>query len=689
MIKIGVDVGGTFTDLVVVDEGNGAVNFTKVPSTPASPDRGVMNGVNKICNMFDISPPVINLFIHGTTVATNALIERKGVKTALIVTRGFRDILHIARQTRPKLYDYYARRPDPFIRRKYRYEITERVDALGNIIVPLEEEEVAEIAETVKKEEIGVVAICLLHSYINQAHEQRIKDIFSKLAPGVLVCPSSDILPEFKEYERMSTTVINAYVMPIVEAYLTRILNSIKSIGIKSNLHIMQSNGGLMSSQAAGQKSVHTVLSGPAAGVLGGIYTSRLSDIYDIITIDMGGTSFDVSLVNRGEPTLTTESDIDGHAIKVPMIDIKTLGAGGGSIAWVDQGGALQVGPESAGADPGPACYGKGGDRPTVSDANAVLGYLSPDCFAAGEMTLDTSLARRVIGEKIAGPMNLTVEEAAEGILRVVNATMTRGIRLVSVEKGFDPREFTLVSFGGAGPLHAVSLAKEMNMGKIIVPEAPGVNCAIGLLMADFRHDYSKTFLRALKALPPEDINDEFAVLEEEAASQMREEGVPERDIVLLRSADFRFAGQGFEITMPVSSGCYKKADISDIAESFSVMHEEKYGYRMDVDTVEVVTLRLTSLGVMKKPDIKPEDFDGETPEKALKNSRKVYMQGRYMDAKIYDRQRLRHGNRVYAPAIIEQPDTTTVLFPGYMAEVDRFRNLVITRTDKDTEGFL
>lgn len=363
----------------------------------------------------------------------------------------------------PKLYDFFARRPEPFIPRNLRFEVPERMLYNGEIRQPLDEECVRRIGEEIRRRSIKVVAVCLLHSYVNPVHEERVRDILQKMLPDLKVCISSEILPEFKEYERMSTTVTNAYVMPIVEAYLQKILTNIKQQGVKSDLHIMQSNGGVMTSETARQKSVHTILSGPAAGVLGGLRIAKMIGIENIITIDMGGTSFDVSLAFRGTPSFATESDIDGHVIKVPMIDIKTLGAGGGSIAWVDAGGALQVGPESAGADPGPACYCRGGQRPTVSDANAVLGYLNPEYFAGGEMGLNVELAREVIDKHIARPMGLTIEEAAEGIIKVVNSTMIRGIRLVSVERGYDPREFALVSFGGAGPVHAVSLAKEWN----------------------------------------------------------------------------------------------------------------------------------------------------------------------------------------------------------------------------------
>ena len=525
--------------------------------------------------------------------------------------------------------------------------------------------------------------MCLLHSYINPAHEQRVRELLLDSIPDLKVSISSEILPEFKEYERMSTTVINAYVMPIVEIYLQRILQSTKKLGVRSNLHIMQSNGGVMSSETAGQKSVHTVLSGPAAGVIGAISLAKLANEQNLITIDMGGTSFDVSLVRDGVPTFTMESDIDGYVIKIPMIDIKTLGAGGGSVAWVDAGGALQVGPQSAGADPGPACYGLGGSEPTVTDANLALGYLNPNYFAAGEMTLDVERARNAIDQNIAGPMGLTTEQAAEGILRVVNATMIRGIRLVSVERGYDPRDFSLVCFGGAGPVHAVKLAQELNIPRILVPEAPGVNCALGLLMADFRHDYSRTFLHLVKDLPPERLVAQFAELEEEARRQMLEEGVPEGDIVFHRSGDLRFFGQGYELNVPLPRKDYSRQDLEDIATSFAAVHEEQYGYRMPPETTQIVNLRLTAIGLLTKPALQEEGEAGPDPAQASKGTRKVYMDGNHLEIPVFDRKRLRCGNRIKAPAIIEQVDSTTVVFAGYAATVDQYRNLIIERKEK------
>lgn len=678
MIKLGVDVGGTFTDLVMIDERSQGIHITKVPSTPQFPDRGVINGIKKVAGLFSIQPSEINFLIHGTTVATNALIERKGVKTALLVTEGFRDVPHIARQIRPKLYDFFERRPDPFIPRQLRFEIPERILSTGEIKQPLDEGAVRFVAREIAERGIGVVAICFLHSYVNPSHEKRARDILLEEIPGLKVSISSEVLPEFKEYERMSTTVINAYVMPIVERYLHQLRRGLRELGIESDLHVMQSNGGVMTSETASQKSVHTVLSGPAAGVIGGVTLARMVGEENVITIDMGGTSFDVSLSYKGQPTFTTESDIGGHIIKIPMIDIKTLGAGGGSIAWVDPGGALQVGPRSAGADPGPACYNRGGEEPTVTDANLVLGYLNPDYFLGGEIKLHIRLAAEVIEKKIARPMRLKTEEAAEGIVRVVNATMIRGIRMVSVERGYDPREFTLVCFGGAGPVHAVKLALELNIPKLIIPEGPGVNCALGLLMADFRHDYSQTFFHSLWEVEPDRLSAGFRVLEKKAREQMSLEGVPEKDVFLWRSLDLRYFGQGYELEILSPNKDYTAEDLKHLCREFSRIHNEKYGYAMAEDTVQIVNLRLTAIGGLSKPVLKEERLSGKDPSEAIKDKRSVYMDGKWIEALCYERDKLKCGNEIEAPAIVEQFDSTTVLFPGSRAFVDKYRNLII-----------
>lgn len=680
MIKLGVDVGGTFTDLVAFDESAGILRMTKVASTPRSPDQGVLNGIRRLAGEFGIDPAAIDFFIHGTTVATNALIERKGVELALLTTAGFRDVLHIGRQARPKLYDFFERRPDPLVPRSLRFEVRERVLYTGEVREPLDEEQVCSIGRTLQRQGIEVVAVCLLHSYANPAHERRIRDLLLAAHPALKVSLSSDVLPEFKEFERASTTVVNAYVMPIVERYLQRIVGGLRSVSVDTGLNIMQSNGGVMTAAAAGQKSVHTVLSGPAAGVLGGLALARMAGFEDIITIDMGGTSFDVSLAHRGSPSFAGESEIGGHPIRIPMIDIKTLGAGGGSIAWIDPGGALQVGPQSAGADPGPACYGRGGTRPTVTDANLVLGYLNPAYFAGGDIRLDVARARAAIGAEVAQPLGLGIEDAAEGILRVVNATMIRGIRLVSVERGFDPRDFALVCFGGAGPVHAVRLAQELDIPTALVPGGPGVTCALGLLMADFRHDYSRTFLCAVARLDPAALTGAFRELEQRAGAQMIDEGVARDAIVFTRSADMRYQGQGYELAVPVAAGDCSGAVLAQMARELGRLHREGYGYEMAAESAEIVTLRLTAIGIRGKPRFRTRELGGTDARPALKESRRVYVDAGFRDVPVYDRPRLEPGMRIVAPAIVEQFDSTTVLFDGYDLRVDAFGNLVIER---------
>ena len=488
--RLGVDTGGTFTDLCVFEETSGDVKITKVPSTPANPALAVINGIRKLIEREGILPEELCFLIHGTTVATNALLEHKGARTALLTTEGFEDVLHIGRQNRPKLYDFRASRPAPVVPRHLRFGVPERVLHTGEVFRVLDEAKVREIVEEIREQGIRSIAVSLIHSYANPIHERKIESIVSEIFPEAHVTVSAEVLPEFREYERTSTVCINAYVMPKVNDYVADLERQMKDMGIASDLYIMQSNGGVITARTARRMSARTVLSGPAGGALTGVFLSRAIERPNVITIDMGGTSSDICLIEGGTPRLTTESEIGGYPIKLPMIDINTIGAGGGSVARIDAGGALQVGPESAGADPGPVCYGRGGTEPTVTDANLVLGRLNPAGLLGGEMPLQLDKAIEVLEEKIARPLGLDVYRAAEGIISVVNANMIRGIRRVSVERGYDPREFVLVPFGGAGPMHGVELAQALNMKEIAVPAHPGISSAVGMLSADVRHDY-------------------------------------------------------------------------------------------------------------------------------------------------------------------------------------------------------
>lgn len=677
--KLGIDVGGTFTDLLLFHEETKEIYISKVPSTPSNPSVGVYHGIGQVLTECSIDPERIEFLIHGTTVATNAILEHKGVKTALICTRGFQDILHIGRQDRPKLYDFFEKRPKPLIPRRLRYQVTERTLHTGEIEEELNIQEVEEIIEKIREEEIFAVAVCLLHSYANPFHEQQIKEIFAKKSPEVKVSISSEILPEYREYERMSTTVINSYVTPLMEKYLSELHVKMKEGRIKSDLHIMQSNGGVMTSKTAEKKSVHTVLSGPCAGALGALEIGVLAGFENTITVDMGGTSFDISLASKGRLRNITESEVAGYPIKIPMVDISTIGAGGGSIAWIDEGGALRVGPESAGALPGPVCYRKGGSLPTVTDANLVLGRLNPHNFLGGRMKIDYDGAREVIEKTIATPLSLELEEAAEGIIRVVNASMMKGIRKVSVERGFDPREFVMISYGGCGPLHTSELARELGIPKVLIPQAPGVLSALGLLMADFRHDYVTTYLREVSSLSLEEFNERLRDMEIRAVEQMVQENVPEESILLKHSLDMRYLGQGYELEIPIEQGLIEAEDLQKVLLLFHDTHALNYGYSVKEDLVEIVNIRVTSFGRLKRPELKKKEKIGEDPIKALQGRREAYWDGQYHKTSIYNRDRLQPGDTIVGPAVIEQLDSTVVVFPHQVASVDEYYNLVIS----------
>ena len=676
--RLGVDVGGTFTDLLLFEEETSNILLAKVPTTVKNQAIGIVNGVRNITRAAGITESDISFFIHGTTAATNAILEEKGVKTALITTEGFRDVLHIMRQNRPKLYDFFARRPLPLVSRRLRFEVSERILHTGAVEKPLDEKQLASIVRKINNEKVRAVAVCLLHSYANPVHEQKIKAILLQSCPNVHVSISFEILPEIREYERMSTSVINAYVQPIIESYLNDLEKRLNEIHLQKTIHIMQSNGGIMPAAAAGRKSASTILSGPAAGVLGGVELARRSGFSNVITVDMGGTSFDICLASDGKPKFTTMSEIAGHALRIPMLDIHTIGAGGGSIAWIDTGGVLKVGPHSAGADPGPACYGKGGKEPTVTDANLVLGRLNPDYFVGGEMAIDAEAATVAIKKKCVEPLSMDVFEVAEGIVKVVNAAMVKGIRYVSVEKGHDPREFGMICFGGNGPLHAVELAEDLAIPRLVIPFAPGVNCAYGLLTSDFRYDYTRTFLRNLAALDAAEMNDYYGVMERDALKRMKQESLPDNRININRTADLRYIGQGYELEVPVGSGEIDARKLKNTVRIFNEQHEKSYGFSAPEEPVEVVNIRIACIGLLPKPELKRETAGAADPQPAKKDTREVYLKGEMHLTDIYDRSRLHPGAVVKGPAIIEQKDSTTLLFPENTGTIDEYRNIVI-----------
>jgi N-methylhydantoinase A len=676
-LRIAVDTGGTFTDLCVLNEASGKLFVAKVPSTPDNPALAVVEGLNQVLDELGFPPQAISFFIHGTTVATNALLEGKGSATALITTEGFEDVILIGRQNRPKLYDHWARRPRPIVERSRCYGVKERMLHTGQVWQPLDEEHAASVVEAVKKAGINSIAVSLLHSYANPTHENRIRAIIEDIHPDAFVTVSSEVLPEFREYERTSTICINAYVMPKVSEYLGYLERRLKDLGTSSGLYIMQSNGGVITARTARAVSARTVLSGPAGGALTGALLSRICDKGNVITVDVGGTSSDICLIENSTPRLTTESDIEGYPIKLPMIDINTIGAGGGSIAFIDQGGALQVGPRSAGAVPGPVCYGRGGDQPTVTDANAVLGRINPEFLLGGAMPMYLAEAKAVLEEKIAEPLGLTLFEAAEGIIKVVNSNMIRGIRRVSVERGYDPREFVLVPFGGAGPMHGADLARALNMSQVIIPAHPGIGSAFGMLSADVRHDYVMTHITKLGEADCGQVERLFAEMEQQARAQLAQEGFKKAAAVLIRQLDLRYLNQAYELTLPLSDGKFGPGSVQDIQKQFHQGHYRAYGYNREEQPVELVNLRLVALGKLPGLHLQAETkAKGATPEPI--SLREVFFEGRPQKTPIYGRGDLQPGQRLPGPAIVEQLDSTVVVSPGFQAECDAYGNLLL-----------
>lgn len=677
-VRIGVDVGGTFTDVCLFDHRSHEIRVTKVPSVPAAPEQAILHGVERILAEVGYQPQDVEFLVHGTTIATNAIIEGKGARVGLLVTEGFRDVLQIVRQDRPKLYDYFAQRATPLVPRQHTYEVQERMLFTGEAKLALDEPATRKLLQRIKATgEIDILAVCLLHSYANPGHERRVRELILKENPGMKVSLSCDVLPEIKEYERTITTVANAYVLPVISGYLSRVQENLRGMNFQSDLYIMQSNGGVMTAGTAMEKSVHTILSGPAAGALAARWLGKMAGFDRLITIDMGGTSADVSVVDS-KLLYAQESVVAGHVIKVPTIDINSVGAGGGSIAFVDQGGALQVGPLSAGALPGPACYRRGATQATVTDANLVLGRLNPDYFLGGEMPLDVEAARRAVYDNVARPLAMGLEQAAEGIIRVVNATMVRGIRRVSVERGHDPREFTLFAFGGGGPVHGALVAEELNILRTFVPANAGVGSAIGCIVADFRHDYAQTMIGRFLDFSPEQLERRFVALEEKALAQMRAEGLSFDRVVLLRSLDIRYVGQGYELELGVPQGPVSAGQMSAIDEEFRALHRKMYGYESS-DPTELVTIRMMAVGDVPPVAIPSSQSGGEDASHALKLPRDVFFDGAYRPTAIYDGHRLKCGNRVEGPSIIERRDSTIVIPPGKSATKDRFGNIIIS----------
>jgi N-methylhydantoinase A len=652
MLVIGVDTGGTFTDFIYKTPDGWRV--LKLLSTPDDPSRAVLQGLTSIGG--DGSRQVV----HGSTVATNAILERKGVRTAMIANTGFEDVLEIGRQNRLDLYDLRYRKPAPIIPPQLRFGAAGRVDAAGQVVEPLNPDGLREIVDELRVMDVESVAVCLLFSFLDPSHERMVRDALAPL--GVPVSVSHEILAEFREFERASTTAVNAYVSPRMDRYIQNIQQGLAG----DPLRIMQSNGGAISADTARAESVRTILSGPAGGVSGAVDIAQAAGFERIITFDMGGTSTDVCLVDQ-EPPLTLESAIEGYPVKAPMIDIHTVGAGGGSIADLDPGGALKVGPESAGAEPGPVCYGHGG-RLTVTDAHLALGRLSAEHFLGGDMLLDRDRLEAMLGD-LAKRAGMAPLELAEGVLAVADANMERAIRVISVERGFDPREFTMVAFGGAGGLHACSLARLLSIPRVLVPRNPGILSAMGMVLADVIKDFSRTVMLDAEALDHAELRALFGDLELKAYNEMAEEGFAPESLGLELFLDMRYAGQSFEIITPFAP---------DVREAFEALHEQAYGYRQQAG-VEIVNLRLRARGAPVRPELAPagELTDVVDPAAELGRAPAVFA-GQAVDAQLLDRSRLRPGNRLAGPAIVTEYTSTIVIPPDVAGEVDAYANLVL-----------
>ena len=673
--RVGVDIGGTFTDLVTITDGT--LEVTKTSSTPDAPENGVTEGLEKTSEETGVRFGDVEFFAHGTTVATNAVLEEAWAETALVTTDGFRDVLEIGRQARPDIYDFQTEKPAPVVPRNHRYEVPERIDERGEVSTPLDEAAVRDVAEEIAEDGASSVAISLLFSYENDAHERRVREILESEGVDASVSLSSDVLPEIREYERTLTTALNAALKPVMGRYIGNLEEAIAALGIRPDLEIMQSNGGIITADIARTRPVNTLLSGPAAGVQGASYVAGLAGVEDLITMDMGGTSCDVSLVEDGDPVVATDVEVGEYPVNVPMIDIHTVGAGGGSIAWIDDGDALRVGPRSAGAEPGPICYGRGGTSPTITDAQLLLGRLNPDAFLADELSVDVDRVERIFEREIADPLGRSVEAAAQGVLDVANASMERALRVVSVERGYDPREFGLVAFGGAGPLHATALADELDIPRVLVPRTAGVLSALGLLISDVLYDYSTSRVRNWETVSPSDLQVPFDEFVEQGREQLANESLAASQMRFERSVDLRYAGQSFELSVPVPDGPIDSQTKATIRDRFHATHRRRYGHAYDDEPIELVTLRTRARGVVDTPNLRQDATTGAL-EDAISERRPVYFDGDLYDTRVYRRSRVPSGADFTGPAIVEGAESTVVVRPGQAVEVDEYGSLVV-----------
>ncbi|MBT6750630.1 MAG: hydantoinase/oxoprolinase family protein [Desulfobacula sp.] len=681
-LRIGIDVGGTFTDVVMVDELTGRFHYTKTPTTHKDLTLGVLKGLEEILSIGSVAMEDVDYIIHGTTIGTNAIIEGTGAKVGLITTAGFEDVLEIRRVARPKeaAFDFGSDNPLPLVPRFLRKGVIERVNSKGEIYTPLDEDSVLFAIRVFKNNKVDAIVVSLLFAFLNPFHEKRILEICKNELPDIPVSLSSEICPEFREYERTCTTVMNGYLGPVIKKYMDKLIDRLEQKYGNVTLHIMQSSGGTMSAHVAGDHAAHLINSGPAGGAIATAFISTLTGNEMAIGADMGGTTFDISIIDKHLPKTTTWGGVSNYPIKLPMVDLKTIGAGGGSIAWVDVAGALNVGPQSAGSSPGPACYGWGGVLPTVSDANLILGRLNPEYFLGGKLPLFAQNAEESIKKYIADKINISVEEAAAGILRIVNANMAKGISKNCVERGYDLREFSLVAMGGAAALHAVDIARDLSMARVIVPPMSGNFSAVGFVVADIQHDFVRTFIRKDYQVIPHEFLNTFLAMEKEALLEIKKDDVAEQDIELTWSADLRYEGQSWELNAPIEPIKVVDADdIKKIALDFHGLHQQVYSYSEPQEVVEFVNLRVRIKGKNRPVSFALEKAELTLMDKDGKGKRDVYFESiGWEKTPVLDRKYLSTGSKITGPCMIEETISTTLVPPDAFGIVDAFGNIII-----------
>ncbi len=674
-MRVSVDVGGTFTDVIVLDEDSGDIQLDKVATTPANPAEGVLQGFDKV----GAQTQQIEYFVHGTTLGINAMLTRSGAKVAFVTTRGFRDIYVLGRTDREPMYDFKYKKPKSLVPRSLCFEVNERLNYKGQVLHPLDVDQARAVAQRIVAQGVESVAVCFLHSYANPEHELAFERVFQEVAPEISVTLSHRLSRVYREYERSSTTVIDAYIKPITRSYLTRLNSELVDGGFDGTFLMTRSGGGAMTLDTAREEPAHLVLSGPAGGVIGGAYLGKLIDLPNMITVDMGGTSLDASLIADGEPTVENEQVFQTLPISVPTIDIHTIGAGGGSIAWVDEGGHLQVGPQSAGADPGPACYSKGGQEATFTDAALQIGFLDPNNFLGGEIDIDPALAEAAIS-RLSGQLGMGAQEVAAGIVSILEAKMAGAVRVISVERGYHPRDFALCAFGGGGAFVAANISRELGVPLAIIPPGPGNFSALGMLMVDVVHDYARTHITGLVDMDPAQANQVYTELAAQGQSALASDGFGADRQQYLPSAEMRYRGQEHTVNIPLPGVTLSTDDIPLITERFHAAHLQQYGHSMMQDPIEIVTLRLRAVGLLPRPDLARVAAGSGDLAAASRGTRMVYDRASRsrIEYQVYDRMKLGAGDSLSGPAIVEEPSSTTMVHSGDELSVGEYGELQI-----------